>query len=653
MSSPPFQKVKGPARSGFASTPAQSPVQTPVQTPVGSVYVSESPIPSSEAPQVSGGPPGAGITDSASGGMLPKHHLYPNAGYLGSSSHSALFSHLPVGLEQEITVEHGDFGPQSFSPPNSTVNEAHIAHGAQLIDQLCRYVDIPDCLDLAKSWLQTGANLVLGGMFTQICLETIGRVLLRQGEGVTDAKEISRCLFYNSRQPLLTTSHTILEEYSAQFDHLNARWESICLALIAISRATMGYRQPTGPFPVEAQRRHIRRLTMHFADRCLDICLSMDCLNDLQLVLQYENFILHSLIDGDQSYESWRRLGDLSSSLFALGYHQQLESSGPIPPFLRSLRQAAFACSYSADKNVSIFLGRPPRISRKFCHFRQLSLDAYYSYDWAADSQLDLFADTRWAALCAILKEEIIVELFGEERFDNRVEKASRIQNTAELQWSSLPKHFRLDMPMKSCDRSAAELDLMLGIKLNYLHVLFLQHLALVRRVSEPDTQLRNIAQEILSLVVEAVLFKDHLVHSGTSLTWKVVYYGLAAAGVICLSLLQNQYSLEHELAAAPKILRDLGVLVAEIEYGTLVYKEDANYALLAGATQTIKNILDNISRSRLDQRRLNVQAPDATAQDDPELGSASWDLWGTGNLQDFDTNFWLMLAEHPLTFNT
>jgi len=138
----------------------------------------------------------------------------------------------------------------------------------------------------------------------------------------------------------------------------------------------------------------------------------------------YQNYYINAFLTVVIGYESWRRLGDLSSSLFALGYHQQLESSGPIPPFLRSLRQAAFACSYSADKNVSIFLGRPPRISRKFCHFRQLSLDAYYSYDWAADSQLDLFADTRWAALCAILKEEIIVELFGEERFDNRVEKA-------------------------------------------------------------------------------------------------------------------------------------------------------------------------------------------------------------------------------------
>ncbi|KAH7173039.1 hypothetical protein DER46DRAFT_697846 [Fusarium sp. MPI-SDFR-AT-0072] len=192
-----------------------------------------------------------------------------------------------------------------------------------------------------------------------------------------------------------------------------------------------------------------------------------------------------------------------------------------------------------------------------------LGLYAYYSYNWAPDSKLDLFADTRWAALCAILKEEIIVELFGEERFDNRVEKASHIQRTAELQWSLLSKHFRLDMRMKSCDRTAAELDLILDIKLNYLH-----------------------------------------------------------------------HPVEYEVAATPKVLRDLGVLVAEIEYGALVYKEDANYPSLAGATQTIKNILDNISASRLDQPRLGVQAPDVTVKDDPELDSASWDLWSTGNLQ-------------------
>src|SRR6478736_6604121 len=118
-------------------------------------------------------------------------------------------------------------------------------------------------------------------------------------------------------------------------------------------------------------------------------CCNMKTLSFILLSMEtkascYQNYYINAFLTVVIGYESWRRLGDLSSSLFALGYHQQLESSGPIPPFLRSLRQAAFACSYSADKNVSIFLGRPPRISRKFCHFRQLSLDAYYSYDWAA-----------------------------------------------------------------------------------------------------------------------------------------------------------------------------------------------------------------------------------------------------------------------------
>jgi hypothetical protein len=40
---------------------------------------------------------------------------------------------------------------------------------------------------------------------------------------------------------------------------------------------------------------------MSFSDRCLELSISLDCLNDLQLVLQYENFISHSNVDGDES----------------------------------------------------------------------------------------------------------------------------------------------------------------------------------------------------------------------------------------------------------------------------------------------------------------------------------------------------------------
>jgi hypothetical protein len=124
-------------------------------------------------------------------------------------------------------------------------------------------------------------------------------------------------------------------------------------------------------------------------------------------------------------FESWRKLGDLSSSIFALGYHQDILGPAPVPPFLQSIRQAAFACSYSADKNVSLFLGRPPRILKNFCRFHQPGLEAYFSGEWEPDTPIDFYADVRWAALCALLKEDIMVELFGtEHRAQDRIGRA-------------------------------------------------------------------------------------------------------------------------------------------------------------------------------------------------------------------------------------
>jgi hypothetical protein len=329
--------------------------------------------------------------------------------------------------------------------------------------------------------------------------------------------------------------------------------------------------------------------------------------------------------------------------LFALGYHQDAENPKPLPAFLRTIRQAAFGTSYSADKNVAIFLGRPPRILKKFCHLEQ----AYFSASWPEDSPLNFYTDTRWSAQCAVLKEDIMVELFGRERNQDRVDRASRIESLAQLQWLSLPKHFRLESSLKSYPhRQAVELDLMLGMKLNHLHVLFLLRMALVKRMAEPDAQLCGLAQDILSLVIEGLVFKESLVHSGTSLVWKVVYYGLAAAGVICLTLLQQPPTPASRATISPRALRDLGVLITEVEFGTLVYKEDANYGLLAGATHTIKNILDRLPHV---SHYLDGQPLDPSMQASADDASNDfWDPWDPNGIQDFEVNFWLTLAEHP-----
>lgn len=110
----------------------------------------------------------------------------------------------------------------------------------------------------------------------------------------------------------------------------------------------------------------------------------------------------------------------MTSSLFALGYHEQLETKARAPQFLKDLRQAAFARAYSADKNVAIFLGRPPRILRKYSRVLPRHVQ------WRPDETYSLMADTKWSALCAILKEDIL-DLSREENYDERTRKARSV----------------------------------------------------------------------------------------------------------------------------------------------------------------------------------------------------------------------------------
>lgn len=133
-------------------------------------------------------------------------------------------------------------------------------------------------------------------------------------------------------------------------------------------------------------------------------------------------------------YHSWKRLGDVTSSLFALGYHQQMEIDSSTPAFLIELRRTAFARAYSADKNISIFLGRPPRIHRKYCRFNLPRVDGELIgplssglHQWKEGMKFDYVADTQWSALCAVLKEDIL-DLLHTGEGDERRHKAKLVK---------------------------------------------------------------------------------------------------------------------------------------------------------------------------------------------------------------------------------
>lgn len=92
----------------------------------------------------------------------------------------------------------------------------------------------------------------------------------------------------------------------------------------------------------------------------------------------------------------------------------------------------------------------------------------------------------------------------------------------AEEQWSALPRHFRTVDGKSDRMSTPFERDFLISLQLNHLHVMFLLRRLLLDRLSEPDGPLIEIAQQILALVVEAILTRDELANSGTTLSWKV-----------------------------------------------------------------------------------------------------------------------------------
>lgn len=99
------------------------------------------------------------------------------------------------------------------------------------------------------------------------------------------------------------------------------------------------------------------------------------------------------------------------------------------------------------------------------------------------------------------------------------------------------------------------------------------------------------------------------------------------------------------------KLLRDLTVLVAEIERGRIVKLQDPNYALLAKTAKTIGCFLDSVfnddgrNKSGLDVSLSNSSPRQARDHNSwaEILGSEAWDS---------ELTFWQTLADHPDVFS-
>lgn len=222
----------------------------------------------------------------------PRQTPYLNPGYLGSSSHAAIFSHIsPDGDGDTFQATQGS---------HSDGDDLLIQQGADTLRQLLSAFPLKGVIDLVTFWLAKGVNLALAGPFVAQCTESMHHLLACMSDGNWHLA-YARQLLQNSARPLEFDQSSTFDAFSAQFLHQNTRWETLGLFFSAVSRATLDVPFFPSLYSTEKGQYGLRRMTMKLCDYILDICLSLDCLNDLQLLFQYENFIVHSHVDGDQS----------------------------------------------------------------------------------------------------------------------------------------------------------------------------------------------------------------------------------------------------------------------------------------------------------------------------------------------------------------
>ncbi|KAH8585313.1 hypothetical protein B0O99DRAFT_657354 [Bisporella sp. PMI_857] len=556
-------------------------------------------------------------------------HHYPNPGFLGTSSHSTIFNHVSSQANNDDIAPSVN-NPSQMTPSSPIMNNPHEQAAGEKGMRALNYIerlDVYEIKALVDAWLIKDVNLPLAGPFVSGCAQAVLN-MMKQNLSLTPdsgawAAQHAETLLKNTQRPIVFQRDSSVADFISQIYGDSVRWETIGIFFAAACRATLDIAFFPSLYTNKSQRRTLTLTLTSITDCCLETCLSLDCLNDLQLILQYESFIVHSQVYGDQN----KRIGDVASSLFALGYNENIgHETLHVPNFITELRKAAFSRIYSADKNLAVFLGRPPRIVKAYCDLQLPSnipgmWDVNNNGDDTTADVINYTADTRCSALFASLKEEIL-ELFRDRDPHQQAEKAS----------------------LKDCHLKPFERDFLVGTRLDHLHTLLLLHLVSIRHIHEPNDSLLNVAIEMLSLVVEVIVLREYLVNSGTCL---VAHYGLPAAGIISLALLSHSASRSIWPFLRSKMLQDLSVLVAEIRTGAVIEAGEPNFALFNRATKTIQSLLTILLGGELPPKPLETQPE--IVQQHPTLDSVNeWGPWISSDPWDFEIDFWVNLAEHP-----
>ncbi|KAL3256614.1 hypothetical protein ABHI18_007448 [Aspergillus niger] len=633
---------------------------------------------------------------SGPNGLSPERPLatfqmkpYPNPGYQGSSSLKTVLDNLGDHLAVRIDTSRPHVNDQQSSRDAVLRADSSkmVDEGVQLLETFLDYLADDDFRQLfseAKgSDLQTHLGTFLLFPFFESLVNEID--IIRQSENrQASSFALSQRLFEKANEPVEIHSAMTLEEFAAQYTGLNLRWETVGLIITLAGIASTEIRVPHPACKTEEERQLLRTNLVHLTNKCVGFCDSLDTLNDITMIFLYESFLLASIFYGDQSmnmndpnsssipltsiigFKAWRRLNHASSALFADGLHETVKEKQYLPFFLTQLRQQIFARIYGSDISFAVFLGRPPRVSKRFC-YTSMPLDIEedtYSLvgedldqelahldrnGWNTLGQIRKSAVIRWSMITSMIREDALETLLG-RNLTNVPQRIGDLQAKIDHAWKDLPPFLTIptrDLWLKG--RSCHEVDILHQIRLLYLNTAFLIEWAASRHGLQDTGALFVNASELLSWVIEAIVRREQLSKKGLiSLAWRVASCALPAAGAIAWYLLQpsSRVGFNLDLSSTRRSIENLSVLIAHM--GVLHDPGDGNYQLFCHAKSALQSAMDTIlslpdpaqPENSLDMLSSPALSPDWIFSDYLGLGVDSWiGLPDRGSFMRMDDN--------------
>jgi hypothetical protein len=385
---------------------------------------------------------------------------------------------------------------------------------------------------------------------------------------------------------------------------------------------------------------------------CMSFCDSFGVMNDLYLMLLYENSIAYSAMRTkgskfDMRYENtWKdsaflsrttgskynrtmtnkfsdfeeskKTASLAAALVCCNLHQEIKVDDQTPFFMAEFRKRLFICAYENDKYSATYSGRPPKLTKQYCLLQipldltdaqimseSLDMDSMVNdldeHGWNQKGTIQRSTFARLSATNALITEDILEVALGNLPQNQIVRRAAEIEARAHKAWEELPEFLILDSedPFSST-RSPLELLFLAFIRLTNLDHQFLLQRTLSKKVassSTPNSKLLSICGEIFKLVVLIVDHKDLFRDFQVDFMQILTRHGISSAAILAVELLHQEQDRTSESAMAYPIhrsdtIQSLSVFVSCL--GTV--KSDSNgYQTCNRARNFIKQILDMI----------------------------------------------------------